>query len=249
MRNQHYKKQIDKDGFVIVKKLIKKKEIRELLKGFEAVIDRCISLELKSKKKFKNLDEKYLWLQKHNNKLKGRGYDISRFHSSLYKITLNKKLQLILKNYFKNEPLIDGPQVRVSDTTNSRLLPMHQEVYGQLSSNVLTLWLPLSDVSPSKGTISVIKGSHKKGQLQHQFYKINKFRAHGVSKKLYNKSEIKGVTLKAGDAVLFHHHLIHGSIANKNKKLRYNYIVRFNDLTSIEYLNNLKSPLRIPQKD
>lgn len=247
MKIKSYKKQINEDGFVIIKKLINKNEIKELLKGFETIIDYCISL-ISKKKKLKNLDQKYQWIQKRNNKLKARGYDISRFHPSLYKVVFNKKLKFILKQYFKNEPLIDGPQIRVSDCSNTRLLPMHQEVYGQLSSKILTLWLPLTGVSPSKGTMSLIKGSHKKGQLPHRFYKTNNFKAHGVLKKLYNNSKITGVTLKSGDAVLFHQYLIHGSIANKNKKLRYNYIVRFNELSGVEYLKNLKSPLRIPQK-
>ena len=248
MKIKSYKKKINENGFIIIKKLINKKEIKELLQGFETIIDYCISL-ISKRKKLKNLDQKYLWLQKQNNKLKRRGYDISRFHPSLYKVLFNKKLKFIIKYYFKNDPLIDSPQIRVNDCSNTRLLPMHQEVYGQLSSNILTVWLALTDVSPTKGTMSVIKGSHKKGQLKHRFYKTNNFKAHGVLKKLYKDSKITGVTLKAGDAVLFHHHLIHGSIANKNKKLRYNYIVRFNEISGVEYLNNLKSPLRIPQKE
>jgi len=247
MKSNLYKKQINKNGFVIINKLIQKSEIKMLLEGFEDIIDFCISLA--SKKKFKTLDEKYLWLQKNNNKLKARGYDISRFHPSLYKIIFNKKLQSILKKYFKYEPLVDGPQIRVSDFSNNRLLPMHQEVYGQLSTNILTLWIPLTKVSPTKGTMSFIKGSHKRGKLPHRFYRKNNFKAHGVLKNLYDKSKITSVTLNPGDAVLFHHHLIHGSIENKNKKLRYNYIVRFNELSGIKYLKNLRSPLRIPQKN
>ena len=245
MKADLYNKQINKEGFVVINKLIQPKDIKMLLGGFEDVIDYCISQI--SKKKFNNLDQKYLWLQKNNNKLKARGYDISRFHPSLYRVIFNKKLQSILRKYFRSEPLIDGPQIRVSDSSNNRLLPMHQEVYGQLSTKILTLWIPLTKVSPSKGTMSFIKGSHKRGKLPHRFYKKNNFKAHGVLKNLYDKSKIKSVTLNPGDAVLFHHHLIHGSMENKNKKLRYNYIVRFNELFGVKYLKNLKSPLRIPQ--
>jgi|TARA_B100001964_G_scaffold148619_1_gene163784 hypothetical protein len=247
MKANYFKKQIDKNGFIIIKKLINKKEIKELLRGYETIIDYCISL-ISKKKKFKNLDQKYLWLQKRNNNLKKRGYDVSRFHPSLYKVVFNKKLKSIIKDCFKSDPLVEDPQIRINDCANTRLLPMHQEVYGQISSNMLTLWLPLSDVSPSNGTISFIKGSHKRGLLKSRFYKINKFKAHGVSKKLYKNSEKTLVTLKAGDGLLFHHHLIHGSEPNKSKKIRYNYIVRFNKLSGVSYLSNLKSPLRIPQK-
>jgi len=248
MKNKFVIKKINEDGFVIIKKLINKKEVKELLNGFETIIDYCISL-ISKKNKFKNLDQKYLWLQKRNNKLRKRGYDISRFHPSLYKVIFSSKLKSILKKYFKGSPLIDAPQIRVNDSSNTRLLPMHQEVYGQLSSNMLALWLPLSNVSPNDGTLGLIKSSHKKGQLKHKFYKIKNFKAHGVLKKLYRDSKITKVTLKAGDAVLFHHNLIHGSIPNKNRKLRYNYIVRFNDITGVKYLSNLRSPLRIPQKN
>ena len=247
MKANYYKKQIDENGFIIIKKLINKKEIKELLRGVETIIDHCISLI--SKKKFKNLDQKYVWLQKRNNNLRKRGYDISRFHPSLYKVVSNKKLRSIIKDCFKGDPLVSDTQIRINDCANTRLLPMHQEVYGQISSNILTLWLPLTDVSPNNGTISYIKGSHKRGLLKSRFYIINKFKAHGTLKKLYKDSEKTFLTLKAGDALLFHHHLIHGSEPNKSKKFRYNYIARFNKLSGVRYLSNLKSPLRIPQEN
>jgi len=244
-----YKKKIDKNGFVIIKKLINKNQVNELLKGLEATLDYCISLILKRKKRFKNLDQKYIWLQKNNNKLKGRGYDISRFHPSVYKVLLNRKLTSFVKYYFKKEVYIDYPHLLVSDYLNKRLLPLHQDEYGSLSSNLLTLWLPLTNVSKKNGTLSVIKASHKEGKLKHKFYKENFFRAHGVVKEKYKNSKITYIKLNAGDAVLFHSHLIHGTAVNKSKKLRINYVARFNEISGIEYLKNLKSPhLRIPQK-
>ena len=50
MKIRSYKKQINENGFIIIKKLINKKEIKELLQGFETVIDYCISLISKKKK-------------------------------------------------------------------------------------------------------------------------------------------------------------------------------------------------------
>ena len=110
MKIKSYKKQINENGFIIIKKLINKKEIKELLQGFETVIDYCISL-ISKRKKLKNLDQKYLWLQKQNNKLKGRGYDISRFHPSLYKVIFNKKLKFTLANIVF--PVPGGPKRRI----------------------------------------------------------------------------------------------------------------------------------------
>ena len=99
MKADLYNKQINKEGFVIINKLIQPKDIKMLLGGFEDVIDYCISQI--SKKKFNNLDQKYLWLQKNNNKLKARGYDISRFHPSLYRVIFNKKLPQFALIYCK----------------------------------------------------------------------------------------------------------------------------------------------------
>ncbi len=248
MKFETFNYKINKDGFVILKKLIKSNQVNEILDGFEETLDYCISLISKNKK-FKNLSEKFMWLQKYNNNLKGRAYDISRYHPSLSKIVTNKKILLFMKKYFKRNPLVDQPSIKIEDYLNKRLLPLHQDYYGILSSKSLTLWLALTNVSKHNGTMKFIKGSHKKGPLKHKFYKKKNFIAHGILEKFVKSSKVEYVNIKSGDAVIFHPLLIHGSSQNKSKKVRINYIARFADIRGIDYINKSKSKtMRIPLK-
>ena len=50
---------------------------------------------------------------------------------------------------------------------------MHQEIFGQMSKSLVTLWCPLTNVSKYNGTLNLIPGSHKDGVLKHTFYKVN----------------------------------------------------------------------------
>ena len=143
---------------------------------------------------------------------------------------------------------MDLPQIRIDDNENSFLLPPHQELHGQISNNIITLWAPLSKVSKKMGTMGFIEGSHKNGIKKHVFYYINKKKYHGVSKEIIKKSKFKYLNLLPGDAVLFHPLLIHTSFKNLSKKIRWTFVARYNGISGINYIKNLKSPLRIKQR-
>jgi ectoine hydroxylase-related dioxygenase (phytanoyl-CoA dioxygenase family) len=239
-------KKFNNNGYLVVKNFLKKKQINELLNGFETNLNFCISNF--SKIKFKNLDEKYIWLQKNYPLIKSRAYDVSKYHQSLYKISSNKKLDKFLQKYFDEKYYyLDLPQIRADDNSNSRALPMHQELYGQLSKKIVTLWIPLTDVSVKNGTMGIVQNSHNLGILKHTFYKIKKNKYHGVTSDFMKNKKILYFKLKAGDGVLFHPLLVHGTGRNYSKNIRWTYVVRLNALSGIEYLTNERSSLRIKQ--
>ena len=244
--NQDLIKKFNKDGYIIIKNFLKKKQVNDLLNGFESILNFCISKF--SKKRFKSLDQKYLWLQKNYPLIKSRAYDISKYHQSLYKISSNIKLSNFLQKYFNEKYyFLDLPQIRADDNSNSRALPMHQELYGQLSKKIVTLWVPLTKVSLKNGTMGIVQNSHNLGILKHTFHKIKKNKYHGVTSDFMKNKKILYFKIKAGDAVLFHPLLVHGTGKNYSKKIRWTYVVRLNALSGIEYLSNKKSFLRIKQ--
>lgn len=247
MKIKIIKKKIEKDGFVIIKNIINKNQVNKILKEMELTFDYCVSLSSK-KKVLKSFDQKYMWLQKKHNKLKSRAYDISQLNQSMFKTIFSKKLQNITKNYFGKSPLVDYPEIKFQDNLNKRLQPIHQDIYGTLSSKSLIAWVALTKVSKFYGTLNLIKGSHKMGILKSKFYKSNGFKAHGTIKNLYKNLKITHINIKSGDGVLFHPLLLHGSSKNFSKKIRINYIVRFADISGINYLNNLNcNYIRKPQ--
>lgn len=245
--SQNIKKIIETNGYVILKKLFSKQEINNIFNSYEKNLDYCLQL-MKSSKKFKSLDKKYLYLKKKNSLLKSKSYDLSKYHPSIFQLATSKRLNKILKNYFNEEFFLDLPQIRIDDNKNSFMLPPHQEIFGQMSKKIITLWAPLTNVSIKNGTMGLVEKSHLKGVRKHSFYKIKSKKYHGVEKKLLRNVKFKYLNLSSGDAVLFHPYLIHTSAKNFSKKVRWTFVARYNGLSGIEYLKKNNSPLRIQQK-
>ena len=234
-------------GFCVIKGFFSRKQINSLLDSFEKNLDYCNNLV--GKHKSYDLDAKYTFLEKKDKNLKSKSYDLSKYHPSLYQLATDKKLMLILERVFKETFFLDFPQIRVDDNKNSFMLPMHQEIFGQMSKKLLTLWCPLTDVSKKNGTLTVQSDSHKMGKLSHEFIYLNKRRHHAVKKKYVNKKKIKFLNLKSGDIVLFDPYLIHGTGKNFSNKIRWTFIARYNAISGIENLKSKKSKsLRIQQK-
>ena len=54
------------------------------------------------------------------------------------------------------------------------------------------------------------------------------------------------IKVNAGDAVIFHNYLFHGTLPNLNKKkCRWVYLVRFNSINKTPFIKNSNSPLAI----
>jgi ectoine hydroxylase-related dioxygenase (phytanoyl-CoA dioxygenase family) len=232
-------------GYTVLKSFFSKKAIKKMLESYELNIDFCNKLA--NIKNSKNLDQKYLLLKKKNKKLKSRSYDISKFHPSIYQFATDKKLITILNNIFDEVFFLDYPQIRADDFYNSHALPMHQEIYGQMSTKLLTLWCPLTRVSRKEGTLKIIEGSHKEGLLKHEFRLVKSNKYHSVQKENIKKKKIKYLSLNPGDAVLFDPYLIHGTGNNTSKKVRWTFVARYNAISGIKYLKNMKSTFRIEQ--
>lgn len=240
--------ELKNNGFTILRSFLSKKIISDLLNGYKKNLDYCLKINNKKILIPKSIDEKYNLLNKLNNNLKSKSYDLSKFHPSLFRLATDRRIEKLINLIFGEIFFLDYPQIRADDNKNSFLLPMHQEIFGQMSKSLVTLWCPLTNVSKYNGTLNLIPGSHKDGVLKHTFYKVNGKKYHGVQKRLFDEKKIISLKLKAGDAVLFDPYLIHGSGKNNSNKIRWTFVSRYNAISGIEYLNKKNSPLRIPQK-
>ena len=61
------------------------------------------------------------------------------------------------------------------------------------------------------------------------------------------KYKSRYIKLNAGDAVIFHNYLFHGTLPNQNqKKIRWVYLVRFNSIKKTPYIKSSENKLTIP---
>ena len=124
---------------------------------------------------------------------------------------------------------IDPPKDNTYD------LKWHQESYFTLpNSNSVQLWAPMiNDVSLEEtGTISAIKKSHLRGELTHSIVRHNEnYISESIKdeKIQTNDRDHENFSLKVGDVLLFHENLIHKTINNKGKKVRYTMIVNYSN--------------------
>ena len=123
---------------------------------------------------------------------------------------------------------IDPPKDNTYD------LKWHQESYFTLpNSNSVQLWSPMiNNVSLEEtGTISAIRKSHLKGELIHSIVRHNE---NYISESIKDENisierDFENFSLNVGDVLLFHENLIHKTINNKGKKVRYTMVVNYSN--------------------
>ena len=114
-------------------------------------------------------------------------------------------------------------------------LKWHQESYFTLpNSNSVQLWAPMiNDVSLEEtGTISAIKKSHLNGELMHSIVRHNEdYVSESIKDEKINNidKDYEIFSLNVGDVLLFHENLIHKTINNKGKKVRYTMVVNYSN--------------------
>jgi ectoine hydroxylase-related dioxygenase (phytanoyl-CoA dioxygenase family) len=73
--------------------------------------------------------------------------------------------------------------------------------------------------------------------------------AHGISDGQVDTSNLIAPSLDAGDAVVFHPLLVHGSGENSDGAIRWTMVARYNPLRCIPYLEGENSTLYIEQQE
>ena len=256
MNKKELLKNFNKNGYIIIPKFLEKKNIRKIFFQLNELINVPLSISVKNYNKKINLDEKYLMLKKNNPSLKSHFYDMIRFIDEVNKISVSKKFTDIAKRLLNEKTTFVGNhQIRIDHAEDSYWLPQHQEL-GQLSTNLVTFWIPLIDLKKKLGGLYIRPKTHKLGFLPYK-NSDKEAKAAGpnrknIVEKLFSKPHLKKYKsftpkLNAGDAVIFHNYLFHGTMPNLNKKkIRWVFISRYNSIIKTPYLKNPNATINIP---
>ena len=276
MINKKQIKEVNDNGFTIVRGLLNKKDIKHIFSQIDNFLDRILDFnKIKYKRKLSVYD-KYFLLIKKKPKLKSHFWDSIRILDSLNNIVFSKKiLELVKKILNKKAVFVTNYRLVTDNKLEPGNLALHQEL-NNISNDSILLWCPFVKVNKKKGGLCVIPGSHKFGHL---FYKDSKIPAHyykvgivknilknkenvnyrnSIVKKLFNKKNLYFPNLNPGDAILFKNFLFHGSIPYVGKGIRWTLISNFHKINKTPYIlnENFKSdkkyklemnrPMRIP---
>lgn len=130
-----------------------------------------------------------------------------------------------------------GPDVILWGTTifgkpahSGKETPWHQdgEYYPIEPLEVLTIWIPLDNVTPENGPMRFIPGSHKQRKLfSHSWVEgDNKTINLVCDSKHFDEATSEDLLLEAGQVSFHDVYMIHGSSANRTDKRRAAFIVR-----------------------
>ena len=110
--------ELKNNGFTILRSFLSKKIISDLLNGYKKNLDYCLKINNKKILIPKSIDEKYNLLNKLNNNLKSKSYDLSKFHPSLFRLATDRRIEKLINLIF-GEIFLDYPQIRADDNKNS----------------------------------------------------------------------------------------------------------------------------------
>ncbi len=246
-----------KNGYVIIPNFISKKKISKIFRELHQVINVCLeSSRLNKHIKLKDIDKKYSFLLNKNPILKSHFFDMIKFTEEVNKLMVSNKFLNISKKLLKEKNVfVNNRQIRIDHKTDSHNVPQHQEL-GQLSTNLVTFWIPLVDLKNNIGGLYLRPKTHKLGFLPYKKSNSEAKKAgnerNEIVEKLFSKPHLKKFKkiypkLNSGDAVIFHNYLFHGTTPNKNsKKLRWVFITRYNSIKKTPYLKNKNAEMMIP---
>lgn len=159
---------------------------------------------------------KALYKETHPKPIENGFYSSSFKDDTTYQTAINQGIAKIFKqkinNVFnKHKPL--GASFLVKNPGQAGTMPIHQDwtVVDENRYQSVTIWLPLQDVDENNGALQVLKGSHlwsnaiRAPKLPNVFEEV-----HDIL-----HPYLTTIPLKAGEAIIFNHALLHASNLNQ----------------------------------
>jgi hypothetical protein len=124
------------------------------------------------------------------------------------------------------EKIVDGPVFmhrmhigRISFPENTtQTTPAHQDwQYIRGTPRTYTIWTPLGDTPLEVGGLKVLRGSHRRGFVEHSLKPEQKYAGWGLEGEALDATsgdEWHTTGYTVGDCVIFHSHTVHGAMPN-----------------------------------
>jgi ectoine hydroxylase-related dioxygenase (phytanoyl-CoA dioxygenase family) len=145
-------------------------------------------------------------------------------------------LVAIARQLIGDDIILWGTTLFGKPAMNGKETPWHQdgEYYPIRPLEVLTIWIPLDDVTADNGPMRFIPGSHKAHKLfSHSWIEGDDKTINLVCDcEHFDESTAEPLILRAGQVSFHDVYMIHGSLANRTDRRRAAFIVRLMPATS-----------------
>ena len=214
------KKIFFRDGYVVLKNIFSKKEIKKLINEIEKV--KIKSIKIKNPHLHLTKDNKINTVHNINKYIKkGLIIDISK----------NKRILNNINYILNSNSKVRNIEFFLKPKKTGISSPIHQDNYYWNFKNkekALNLWIACGESNYKNGGVFYFKKSHKLGLLKHELsYAAGS--SHKIKSAYLKKIKIRKFypNLKMGDCIIHHSEVVHGSGPNKSKKDRVGLVISY----------------------
>lgn len=189
------------EGYLILKEVFSEKELVE----YRSLVQEIIKYAEKS------LEDPFQEYYMGHRADQGALYDLFQRHPEFDGIVRNEKILNALEMLIGKDILLYENCLVYKPKNKSNEVPWHQDFMNRKDEpEKYIIWVALDDVTIENGALKVLPGTHKLGFMP--WYKV-KGETHHTRLKLdaVDTDQYQHVEMKAGDVLIFHHLLIHGS--------------------------------------
>jgi hypothetical protein len=191
----------ERDGFIVIPDLVDGEE--------------CDKLKIEAQK-----------LLKEKSRPDASVYVHASIASPLYRqFHQDARLVELLKKLMPHGVMFLSDKIVVKTANKTFATPWHTDrFYWPNTRPKLSVWIPFDDANADNGTLTVIRGSHKKDWTMTNKALPNGEFVYQVADSDINNDDVVVCTVKRGAAILFSDRLVHGSTANIARTDRYTVI-------------------------
>lgn len=262
------KNSFSENGFLIVKKAINKKIIKDIQLEIFNLINKSSFNKLNENKLYKKFCQKTLNLKVSEYNFTKTIFNLLLYKDHFKKILIEKKLYKIISDllgkdlaYCSDPGLNLNLPKKASSKKNYLFKDWHQEIWSGASPSTAQIWTPLLHKNNKIGQVELIVGSHKWGHIPHR---------NRQPIDMPKKFKTKKLNLNYGDVIIFSTLLVHRSVPTTFPRLALPLLLKnfknvdnsfqsnrnwqlfsYSELTKIERIlgNHYLSPYRISDID
>ena len=244
MNSRDYLKKYEANGFIVLNKIFSEKDIKKIYLDL-----------IKIKKILPKIKKRKIYHKTPDGKI-NTIHNIQEIfkNNRIQKIVNKKKLKSILNNILGKNVKIRNIEFFLKPKKTGLPSPYHQDNYywNIIESRAVNVWIACSNSSRLNGGICYLEGSNKLGTIKHELSMMR-----GSSQKIPNsvlnklKFKKKFPSIKAGDCIIHHPEVIHGSLKNVSNKDRIGLAVsfmsknaKFDKIKLSNYKKNIKKNIK-----
>tara|TARA_B110000914_G_C15421196_1_gene426670 strand:- start:40 stop:819 length:780 start_codon:yes stop_codon:yes gene_type:complete len=215
-----YKKNFTENGFIKIENIFLKKEIKEIILEIEKI-----------KKSFtKNIKNPNFHLTK--DKKINTIHDINKFIKKglINKLSKDKRITSVVDKILGEKSEVRNIEFFLKPRKTGKKAPLHQDnFYWNIpNKKALNVWIACSSSNSKNGGVFYYVKSHKDGLIDHEL-SLQAGSSQQIPRNLLKKNKYKKYypNLNAGDCIIHHCEIIHGSDQNKSIKDRVGIVLSY----------------------